>query len=669
VTPYNVLLFASEDGWPVPKLGDWGLARARNEQASQSFTPGYAAPEQRQPDQHYRVHPRKTDLYQLGTILYELLTGKMPFSRHEREHKHHDPPSPPSQQRETIPEDEPVDTLLTQLLAPDPDNRPRSMAQVVTRLAACREQLSTNDSATQTTDGSEDGSNTSGDPASDEETPLEAGDTNPDSEEHDNSETSGDSPSTDDPSETDTVEAEFRLKSAGVECHKRVVSRETESGSRVTVGYELRSHRESTAGCELTDQLPPGVGRDDISVTESPDTAELAVEQPSVRLSTSVPPGDTVLWEYSLDSAAIPGVRYLQTEPHLETTTPAPATWRTFQATPRRGGAGGGHLAPNPPVTTRWQFDTSGRVYSSPAVAGGTVYVGSWDYSLYAVDAATGDQQWQFDTSDWVISSPAVVNGTVYIGSDDYSLYAVDAATGNQQWQFDTDGYVRSSPAVVDDTVYVGSCDECLYAVDAATGAKQWQFDTSGSVHSSPTATDHIVYVGSQDSSLYAVDALTGNKRWQFDTNEQVRSSPAVVDDTVYVGSNDNSLYAVDAVTGNKRWQFDTSGYMASSPAVVDSTVYVGSGDHSLYAVDAATGNQQWQSDTGGEVVSSPAVVGDTVYVGSYDNSLYAVDAATGNQQWQFDTDRKVRSSPAVVDGTVYVGSKDGSLYAVEGNE
>jgi serine/threonine protein kinase len=57
VTPYNVLLFTSEDGWAVPKLGDWGLARARNDQSSQSFTPGYAAPEQRQPDQYYRVHP------------------------------------------------------------------------------------------------------------------------------------------------------------------------------------------------------------------------------------------------------------------------------------------------------------------------------------------------------------------------------------------------------------------------------------------------------------------------------------------------------------------------------------------------------------------------------------------------------------------------------------
>jgi outer membrane protein assembly factor BamB len=59
-------------------------------------------------------------------------------------------------------------------------------------------------------------------------------------------------------------------------------------------------------------------------------------------------------------------------------------------------------------------------------VADGTVYIGSHDKSLYAVDAATGSQQWQFDTSRWVYSSPAVVDGTVYVGDDNGSLYAVE---------------------------------------------------------------------------------------------------------------------------------------------------------------------------------------------------------------------------------------------------
>jgi outer membrane protein assembly factor BamB len=352
--------------------------------------------------------------------------------------------------------------------------------------------------------------------------------------------------------------------------------------------------------------------------------------------------------------------------------------WAMFGAGSTRRGTPPDHTGYDTPVTTRrvtvddtitttkqWQFDTDAPISSSPAVVNGTVYIGSNDGRLYAVDATTGTKHWQFDTSGWVFSSPAVVDDTVYVGSSDKSLYAVDAATGTKQWEFGTSHHVRSSPAVVDSTVYVGSWDDNLYAVDAATGNQEWQFNTSGWVESSPAIVDGTVYVGSGDGSLYAIDAATGNQEWQFNTSENVYPSPAVADGTVYVGSDDCNLYAVDAVTGDHQWQFDTDGGVHSSPVVVDGTVYVGGLDNSLYAVDATTGNKRWQFNTTDWVGSSPAVVDGTVYVGSGDSSLYAVNTVTGTKQWQFDTDGTVWSSPAVVDDTVYVGSRDHSLYAV----
>ncbi|WP_234425718.1 protein kinase domain-containing protein [Streptomyces kebangsaanensis] len=114
----------------------------------------------------------------------------------------------------------------------------------------------------------------------------------------------------------------------------------------------------------------------------------------------------------------------------------------------------------------RWAFRTGGIVDSSPVVAGGVVYVGSSDYNLYAVDAATGKRHWAFPTSNAVMySSPAVADGTVYVGSRNHNLYAVDAATGKQRWAFPTDGEVYSSPVVAGGVVYVGSWDGSLYAV------------------------------------------------------------------------------------------------------------------------------------------------------------------------------------------------------------
>jgi eukaryotic-like serine/threonine-protein kinase len=52
------------------------------------------------------------------------------------------------------------------------------------------------------------------------------------------------------------------------------------------------------------------------------------------------------------------------------------------------------------------------------------VYVGSGDNSLYAVDARTGNKLWSFATGAAIISSPAVANGVVYVGSYDGKLYA-----------------------------------------------------------------------------------------------------------------------------------------------------------------------------------------------------------------------------------------------------
>jgi PGF-CTERM protein len=99
-------------------------------------------------------------------------------------------------------------------------------------------------------------------------------------------------------------------------------------------------------------------------------------------------------------------------------------------------------------------------------VADETVFVGSHDTNLYAVDAATGDEQWAFKTGDIVFSSPTVAGETVYVGGIDSNFYAVDTTTGEQKWAFKSGDAIQSSPTVVDGTVFIGSVDNNLYALD-----------------------------------------------------------------------------------------------------------------------------------------------------------------------------------------------------------
>ncbi len=80
-----------------------------------------------------------------------------------------------------------------------------------------------------------------------------------------------------------------------------------------------------------------------------------------------------------------------------------------------------------PSVARAWAYATGGSVYSSPAVAGGTVYVGSNDGKTYALNAATGKPDWTRATGSDISFSPAVAGQVVYVGSNDGQVYALNA--------------------------------------------------------------------------------------------------------------------------------------------------------------------------------------------------------------------------------------------------
>ena len=77
----------------------------------------------------------------------------------------------------------------------------------------------------------------------------------------------------------------------------------------------------------------------------------------------------------------------------------------------------------NPAGKAVWTFATKARVESSPAIAGGRVFVGSNDGRFYVLNLNTGAKLWEFNAGAPLSASPAIGRGRIVIGSQDGRLY------------------------------------------------------------------------------------------------------------------------------------------------------------------------------------------------------------------------------------------------------
>ena len=139
-------------------------------------------------------------------------------------------------------------------------------------------------------------------------------------------------------------------------------------------------------------------------------------------------------------------------------------------------------------------------------------FVGSENGNVYALAGARAQFAqvlWTFPTGDAVGSSPTLAGGVVYVGSDNGTVFAINAGTGQSVWNFTTGGQVDSSPTVANGVVYVGSANGNFHALNADTGALLWQFPI-GSFVASPAVANGIVYVGSGDGNVYAFGLPAG---------------------------------------------------------------------------------------------------------------------------------------------------------------
>jgi serine/threonine protein kinase len=133
--PTNVLIHS--DGRAM--LADFGLARGAGQPTHLTTvglaigTPGYMAPEQ------VMGHDvdRRADIYAMGVLTFEMLTGRLPFigaNRMEVAYATVNSPIPSAAKLNAVLPDE-LDVLLAKVLAKDPAQRPQSVKDLLAQMA------------------------------------------------------------------------------------------------------------------------------------------------------------------------------------------------------------------------------------------------------------------------------------------------------------------------------------------------------------------------------------------------------------------------------------------------------------------------------------------------------------------------------------------------------
>lgn len=316
----------------------------------------------------------------------------------------------------------------------------------------------------------------------------------------------------------------------------------------------------------------------------------------------------------------------------------------------------------------RWSFGTSHgySTFSDVGVADavyvgyGDDAVGSGSGSLHAIEL-DGTERWTVDHGS-VYDRPRLRDGTVFAGSDDGVVRAIDAIDGGVLWRHtvaaeeSSDPPVPSVEAVDEDAVYV--TDDRLLALDSATGDRLWYYGDGGGSIGSAVVHDGVAYVGNGYDVCAVVD---GEELWSVTPADRSYPRVSVDDGRVFVAAG-TTVLRFDADDGGQRWRVDVD-------ELGDWTVHgdrLYAAGEALHAVDVYDGAERWiESVADGTLrqlqvaTGVDATGGDdhAAFVRRGDTSVHRV-SPDGEVNWNVSFPWDVWS--LVVDDLVYVGTEEG---------
>lgn len=310
--------------------------------------------------------------------------------------------------------------------------------------------------------------------------------------------------------------------------------------------------------------------------------------------------------------------------------------WTLYGANARRTHAPTG-INVRPPFRIAWSRGLGGLIEFPAVVDDGVAYIGNYRGTIYALSMRDGAILWRRkQPSGKMASSPAVAGDVVVVHGMDGYVRLLDRRTGAERWVFKVGSPVESSPIVRDGVDYFGSWSGRVYALDIRRRSVRWVRYTGAKITSSASIADGTLYIGDYAGRLLALSTAGGRIRWTRGVDGRVYGTPAVAAGRVFVPSSTGGSLTAFSTSGRYLWRVQTGSYVYSSPAVWANRVFFGSYNGRLYAVSMTSGRRLWSIDAGGPVSGAAVVVAGVAYAGSTWGRITGVDARTGRVLLRF---------------------------------
>lgn len=332
-----------------------------------------------------------------------------------------------------------------------------------------------------------------------------------------------------------------------------------------------------------------------------------------------------------------------------------------------------------------------------PASDGRNVYVASHDGSVTAVDVKTGDEVWEtdltvenvdswfgFDKSMRLSAGPAVADGSVAVGSSDGHVVLLASDTGKVIWDVNVSGEVSAPPAIGAGYVAVRTGDGKLYLLNASDGSMAWshqseQPDLSLRGAAQPIIANGMVYAGFDNGRLIAFDLSSGKRAWDYvaatpsgrselDQLTDIDGKMKLDDGNIFLVAYHGQIASVDASVGQEIWKGELSSFKGVSTDY--RSVYSTDDVSDVWAYDKSSGNVRWHQDAlhGRKLtVPVPAPFADALAVGDFEGYVHLLSRDSGILLARIDTDGSpIVAPPLSIDDKLIVLTSDGELVALQ---